>query len=322
MFPDILKTKHFRPVVTLAFCALSIALAAPYAVADSHDSEETITSATPFGDDALLQGLAPDGWHLGTTIEHYNVASMYNKINGRSELYMAYDVRGLSWATFSPDNESGRFIDVFAYDMRSVEGAFGIYAIERETNQPPIDIGREGYLTDGNHYFWVGNWYIYVQSSKEDEFGTSAGYAVAKALAARIPDSGKPVSGLDLLPRQGIVHDSITFYKTDAMSLDFMTRTFMARYAHGDGLASCFVSKRDTAEDAVDIRRQYIEYMENYGDSFDRRTVDGVEFAVGDLGGGYTDVIFVIDTRIAGVSGVRGVDSAVEAAKAFLAKLK
>ena len=317
------KPTRRRYTVLLA-AALSIAISANFAFGDSEDGEgvETISSAPDFGDDALLEGLAPEGWKYGTTIEHYNVATLYNKINGRSELYMAFDVRGLSWATFSPEGESGRFVDVFAYDMRGVSGAFGIYAVEREMDQPAVDLGREGYVTDGNHYFWKGDWYVYVQTSHEDEKGVKAGYQIAKALADRIVDSGDPVPGMDTLPEDGLKRDSITFYKTDAMSLDFMTNTFMGRYTHGDGLATCFVSKRDSKEDAENIRAQYIQFIEDYGDGLEHVTVDGVDLAVGDLGGGYTDVIFVLDTRIAGITGVRGKDSAVEAAKAFLSKLK
>lgn len=298
------------------------AIVALLAGSPAFTQEESITSAPPFGDDALLEGLAPDGWKLGTAIEHYNVATLYNKIDGRSELYMAYDVRGLSWATFVPTDEKGRYVDVFAYDMRSVAGAFGIYAVERDVDQPPIDVGREGYLTDGNHYFWKGQWYVYVQSSHDDEKGVSTGYKIAKAIAARLEDSGEPVPGLDTLPTDGVVNDSITYFKADAMSLDFMTNTFMARYKDGENLVSCFVSQRESAEEAESIRKEYIQYMTDYGDTMEEIAVDGVKMAVGDLGGGYTDVVFVIDSRIGGVSAVRGKDAAVKAAREFLAKLR
>ena len=308
--------------ITVILPVLMAATSRASAEGEGEGAEETITSAPPFGDDALLEGLAPEGWGLGSPIEHYNVATLYNKINGRSELYMAYDVKGLSWATFVTESESGRFVDVFAYDMRSVSGAFGSYAVEREMDQPPAGLGRDSYRTGANHYFWKGNWYMYVQSSHDDDLGRQTAYALAKALADRIPDSGEEVMGLDWLPQDEILSDSVMYFKADAMSLDFMTHTFMARYKTDQGLVTGFVSKRESASDAESIRAAYGKYMEEYGVSATTETIDGVEMIVGNLGGGYHDIVFVIDTRIAGISSVRGRDTAVTAARSFLAKLK
>jgi hypothetical protein len=44
--------------------------------------DTSIRDATPFGDDALLAGLGPEGWRQSGKIEHYNVASLYDKIDG------------------------------------------------------------------------------------------------------------------------------------------------------------------------------------------------------------------------------------------------
>ncbi len=283
--------------------------------------EESVQGAPDYDTGDLLEGLSPEGWKPSGPIEHYNVATLYNKINGRSELYMSYNVRGLSWVDLVQDEDQGRFIDVFIYDMRDATGAFGTYAVEREIDQPSAGLGREAYVSDGNHYFWKGKWYAYVQSSHDDEEGRAAGYAVAKALVDRLEDSGEAVRGLDWLPEDGLVRDSITYFLVDAMSLDFMTDTFMAKYEMGSGRVTCFITKRDSEEAAAKIVEEYGTYMEDYGEAGEHYDIDGIDVVIADLGGGYYDAIFHYGVTAAGVSAVKGKEETQSAAKAFVGRV-
>jgi hypothetical protein len=281
-----------------------------------------MTAAIPFGDDALLEGLAPEGWSQTGDIEHYNVASLYDKIDGRSELYMAYDVRGLSWASYVQDVDSSRFIDIFVYDMRSPTNAFGIYSVEREVDQPAVDVGREGYRTGSNYYFWKGNHYVYVNSSHVSDEATAAGLALAQSVAGRLMDDGGPVLGLDWLPREGLMEDSVQYFKVDAMAMDFMTETFTGQYNWGEAPVKAFITKRPSEDAAVAVLREYHKYLADYGDEVEKFEVDGVEVAVADLGGGFYDAVFRIGDRVAGITGLQGADATKTAAAKLLALLK
>jgi hypothetical protein len=281
-----------------------------------------MTAAIPFGDDALLAGLAPAGWSQVGEIEHYNVASLYDKIDGRSELYMSYDVRGLSWSSYVKDGDSSRFIDVFVYDMRSPTNAFGIYSVEREVDQPAVDVGREGYRTGSNYYFWKGNHYAYVNSSHVSDEATAAGLALANGVASRLADDGGPVLGQDWLPREGLIEDSVQYFKVDAMAMDFMTETFTGQYRWGETPAKAFITKRASEDDAVAVLREYHKYLADYGDEVERFDVDGVEEAEADLGGGFYDAVFRLGDTVAGITALQGADPAKTAAVKLLTLLK
>ncbi len=274
---------------------------------EAGEVDRSITDATPFGDDALLEGLAPEGWKRAGNIEHYNVASLYNKINGRSELYMAYDVLGLSWVSFVQEGEPNNFVDVFVYDMRNPTNAFGIFSVEREPDQPAVEAGRMAYRTGANYYFWKGKYYGYINASRDNEATRTAGKGILIALTQRLVDSGEPVEGLDWLPDEGLVEDTIQYYKVDAMSLDFLTDTFIAKYRFGDDQeARVFVSMRESEEDAQQIVESFKEYGQNYADSAETRTVEGVDVVVSDWGGGFYDAAFHLGPMVAGLSNVSG----------------
>lgn len=298
------------------------AAAEPEAAAVEEPVSEAGPRTYPVGDSALLEGIQPEGWNLSTGVEHYQVENLYNKINGRSEMYMSYNVRELTWAGYVNGELPGRFIDVFVYDMQSASGAFGVYAAEREAGQESAGLGRESYASGGNCYFWKGQYYAYVQSSHDDEQGRAAGLQVAQGLDARLADNGEEVRGIGWLPTGGLIEDSITYFLVDALSLEFMTDTFTARYDFGlETEPVCFITRRENAEDAAAVYQLYLGYLEEYGMSTEVIAHGGLEISLGDLGGGYFDGGFVIGDTVAGISAVRGKEEATAAIKAFADRL-
>jgi len=294
------------------------------AAEDASEAVDTsIHDAAEYGDDALMADLMPEGWSQTGDIEHYNVATLYNKIDGRSELYMAYDVKGLSWVSMVEDANKDNFLDIFIYDMRNPTGAFGIYSVEREQGQEKLPIGRETYKTGSNYYFWKGNYYGYINASQTDEGNSAAGKAVAIALMDRVPDDGGAVMGLDWLPQDGLIEDSIQYFKADAMSLDFLNNTYMGEYVvDGQGKFKAFVSKRADADEAQTIYKEFNVYGGEYGDSVATETVSGVDVGFTDWGGDFYDAVAATGNTIVGVSNVEGKAAAVKAMEKLLAALQ
>lgn len=284
--------------------------------------DTSIRDAGEYGDDAMVEGLSPEGWTQTGNIEHYNVATLYTKINGRSELYMAYDVLGMTWISFVDDSDTGNFIDLFVYDMRSPTNAFGIYSVEREAGQPAVDLGREGYQTGSNFYFWKGNYYGYINASMPNDRNSSAGLSAATALMQRLGDSGAAVAGLDLLPTRDLILDTVQYFKADAMSLDFLNETFLGMYNIGDGKVRAFVSMRADDTEAAKIMVEFGTYGDDYADRVEKIEVSGVEVILTDWGGDFYDTAFNIGALVAGLSNVEGRDYTVQATGELIARLK
>ena len=103
----------------------SVKDAAPRITPEMKAKTETIARA--------LEGLTPEGFTKKSLVERYTEANLYEKINGRSELFHSYDVTGMTFVTFSKADDPAKFIDVFLYDMTTPLGAFGVYSVERST---------------------------------------------------------------------------------------------------------------------------------------------------------------------------------------------
>jgi hypothetical protein len=284
--------------------------------------DHSITDASaPFGDDKLLAGLVPQGWKQTGPIEHYNVAALYNKINGRSELYMSYDVLGLSWVSFVQEGDADNFVDLFVYDMRTPKSAFGIFSVEREAGQPTAEFGRLSYQTGSNFYFWQGKYYGYVNASRKNDANSTAGGGILLALMQRLEDSGEAISGLDWLPKEGLIQDTIQYFKVDALSLDFLTDTFVGQYQMGDKKVRAFVSRRANEAEAASILTSFGEYCKNYAGATEHITVEGLDITVADWGGAF-DGAFQLGPTFAGVSNADSKDTLNAALAMFIKQLK
>jgi hypothetical protein len=164
-------------------------------------------------DSGKLSGIVPEGWEALGPVEAFSAETLYEKINGRAEQYLAYGVKGLEFAGLSRD---GKFLDVFLYDMGAPAHAFGIYSVERNEGMPPANLGREGYRVEASTFFWKGPYYVQVIASDVGPALEEAGKAVAEALAGRLEDDGSSLWGLAELPPEGRVAGTEKYYLKNA----------------------------------------------------------------------------------------------------------
>lgn len=260
-----------------------------------------------------LEGLTPEGFAQKSLVERYTEANLYEKINGRSEIFHAYDVTGMSFVTFSKPDDPAQFIDVYLYDMTTPLGAFGIYSVERSPGGEAIAIGDGGHRTRADLFFRKGQYYASILTSGPDEEVQKAASDLAETLAKRLKGEPAEIWGLAMLPAKNRVEDSVQYIMVDALGLDFLANVFIARYRDGDTEFSAFVSRCESAVQAAEVRARYKAYLEEFGDMAESVTIDGVSVTFADVGGGSFDGVCQVGDVIAGVTEVPSRDAAVKA---------
>ena len=263
---------------------------------------------------SALEGLDVAEWQA-SPVERYVVENLYDKINGRSELFMAYGVTGLAFITLKHAEDPGRYVDIFLYDMTTAPGAFGVFSVERWPGQETLDIGRGAYRNGNDLFFWKGPYYASLLGSGKEPTVHDAQFAIAQQLAKTLKDSDEALWGFEVLPKEHVAADTIQYFMVDALSLSFMTDTYTAEFTTGGNEISAFVSRADTPDAARERHDQYVAYMNQYGVKIE--TLGGDGFTLGDMGGGYYDVIFQEGSYVAGVTAVPNRDTAVAAARAW-----
>jgi hypothetical protein len=260
-----------------------------------------------------LEGLTPEGFARKSLVERYTEVNLYEKINGRSELFHAYDVTGMTFVTFSKADDPAKFIDVFLYDMTTPLGAFGIYSVERSSGSEALATGDGGHRTKADIFFRKGQYYASILTSGPDEEVQKAASALADTLAKRLKGKAAEIWGLAMLPAKNRVEDSVRYLMVDALGLDFLTNAFMAQYRDGEAKFTAFVARCKSADNAVAVLAKYKAYLEEFGDMAEPAKIEGASVMFADVGGGYFDGACQVGDVIAGVTEVKGRDAAVKA---------
>ncbi len=289
----IIKTGRIISLLTLAV-ALCVCVDRPQTTSDSEPTSE------PFSLSDLLAKLPPEGWAIYDQVGQFTAENLYERINGRAELYLAYDVISLTTATFEDKTDIRRFVEVSVFDMGNPTNAFGIFSVERFQGDPPLDLGRMSYRSDSNAYIWKGKYYITIVVSDSTEEFQQISLDLANKVTAALIDSGERVWGLSALPQDNLITDSVQYFKVDAMGLNFMQNTYTAEYLKGNTTIKVFLSQQASPDAALDLVERYAEYSQEYGQGYKRTKIDGAEFVLCDMGGTF-DVIFQKGRIISGV---------------------
>ncbi|QEH38964.1 hypothetical protein OJF2_75760 [Aquisphaera giovannonii] len=269
-----------------------------------------------------LDGLAPEGFARKGVVERYTEANLYEKIDGRSELFQAYDVAGLAFVTFSRPDAPSRFIDIFLYDMATPLGAFGVYSVERPPGSKPVAIGDAAHRGGADLFFRKGRYYASILTSGPDEAVQKAATALAGTLADRLEGKAADLWGLAMLPAQGRIEDSVQYLMVDALGLDFLTNAFTARYRDGESTFTAFVARCKSEANAADVLARYRAHLEEFGSLSEPARIEGASVLLADMGGGDFDGACRVGNVLVGVTAVKGRDAAVKAMTFLLKGLK
>ncbi len=275
-----------------------------------------LTSETQFFSDKIAE-LTPDGWEVYDRVKIFTAENLYEHINGRAELYLAYDVKSLTTATFEKKSDIGKFIELSIFDMDTTTSAFGIFSVERGLDEAALDFGRESYRSGSSIFIWKGKFYTTIVTSNKL---LRLSLDLARKVTALLTDSGEPVWGLSALPQKNRVPDSVKYFKVDALGLDFMRNTYTAKYRKNDVEIMVFLSHQNSSDSARDSVVRYAEYAAQYGRGSLNLKKDGIEFVLCDMDGSF-DVIFQKGRLVGGVQSVISRSTALEAAAELWAQI-
>ena len=302
-------------------CVFGWVLSAVALVAGCGLVRQGAPAASPSELAETVTALRPEGWEIHNRVMWYTAENLYELIDGRAEFYIAYDVVGLCFASFTRSNESDIFIDVSIYDMGTATNAFGVFYAERSPEATQLKLGRDSYRAGADYYVWKGRYYVQVIAPDDSAEYQQITRNIAEQVTDALRDTKEPVWGLTALPRENLVSQSVRYYLVDAMGLDFMENTYTARYQTGETEVVVFLSRRDSVESARSAVTEFMEHMNFYGKEVIPLSVGDIELAACDMGGIH-DIVFQKGRLVGGVTGVEDQRLGVQEAVALWRQLK
>ena len=289
------------------------------AVRDTVPQDDIATSAEKIA--LMVTSLTPKGWELYDNVLQFTPENLYEHINGRAEYYLSYDMIKMTFASFRKSTDNSNFINLSIYDMSTPSSAFGVFSGERTLDAPQLKLGRDAYSTERNYYIWHGQYYIQIITSDTISELRRIGMDLAEKLTYNLQDSGQPGWGLQALPVNNRVPQSVQYFLIDALGYSFLRNTYTAKYYKDKIEVSVFLSQQDSPESVRTTIIKLKEHVDKYGKGVDLLSVDGIELLSCDMGR-YYDVFFQSGCLAAGVIGVKDKKLAIGAAIDFWKQLQ
>jgi len=217
---------------------------------------------------AALIDIAVSGITPFSPPERFSPDTLYEKINGRADLYLSSGFVSLKTQRFSMDKTAGHWVEVFVYDMATPENAFSVFSMQRREDSQAAGIVPNAYRTENALFMTQEQFYLEI-------IGTDASEALHQAIGLLAhafvqAHGGTKVAsapGTNLFPESDLQAESLQLVTANAFGYEQLDRIYTAEYQVDGARLTAFVSDRQTAEDASALAVEYRQTLISYGAS-------------------------------------------------------
>ncbi len=214
------------------------------------------TASAPPGLASLPPGLKEFG-----PVEAFTPDNLYDKIDGKAELYLAAGFVQMHCQRFALKDAPDQWFEWFVYDMGNLPQAFSVFSTQRRAEGQTLDLTPYAYKTQNALYFVCGSNYIEAVASAASEPLTAAMLGLATRFVADHPAGESRLAQLEILPTENLVPGSFTLQSSDAFGFDRFKNVFTANYRSNDAEVTAFVTSCADARAAADLRDAYRAFL-------------------------------------------------------------
>jgi hypothetical protein len=281
----------------------------------------------------------PAGWTVGKLgekhLESFNAENLFEKIDGRAESFIQYNVKGMAYAYYHPTGDESNEVQVYIFELSDPLKAFGKYSSEKPEEAKPLAIGSEGYTSAGSTLFYAGPYYTQIVSTQDDAKFAACAEELARMIAAKqkptAPAPGPagepgqtpkatPETLFALLPG-GSGKASPKYVAQDVFGYSFLSDVFMADYQEGGVSWQGFLRPYPDVKAAQEVFDKYVASAKENGAEVKMIEAEGADQMVVSSNFGLIDIIFRKGNAIGGANGTSDVKPAEAFARGFAKRL-
>jgi hypothetical protein len=222
-------------------------------------------------------------------------ANLWDFINGAADTYLALGFVDLHVAEYK---KGKNVIKLEIYKHGDNTMAFGIYSSERSSTFRFLNLGSQGYTTDGMINFFKGNYYVKIRTYSKNESTIKSAESLAVKVAAMLPGTSEMPAALSVFPDAGKKVNEETYINESVLGHKFLNKAFKAQYETGNDIFSVFIIE---SSKPAETQKMVDDYLLSTG-------TEKVESEAGRymLKDGYNGTIFLAwkENRIVIISGL------------------
>lgn len=229
----------------LGFALLGLALWASPCVA---------AGAQPFAFPAM------DGWTLAGRPQVFVPDTLYDYLNGGSDLYVKYEFEELTVVEY---RKGAMSVSAEVYRHRTADHAFGIYSQERVPSAEFLAIGAQGYYENGVCNFIQSGYYVKLNGEGTGADDRSILLGFARRISEKLPSSSALPETLSAFPAEGKKANAEKFIAKDFLGYGFLHSGFTADFERSGRRYQLFVIVGDDPADARAMLQQYLKQIKH-----------------------------------------------------------
>ncbi len=198
-------------------------------------------------------------------VETFTAETLYEKINGKADLYLSAGFKALSSQRFTSGPAPDGWLEMFRYDMGESRNAFAVYTSQRREDAAAADIGDQSYRTSNALFFTHGPYYVEIVAAAASPAMDRQLNALAQAFVRATPVESAAIAEKDLFPRAHLEADSIALIPSDAFGYDKLNQVFTAAYQLDGRRLTAFISRRGSPTEARELARSFYEFLITFG---------------------------------------------------------
>ncbi len=223
-------------------------------------------TGTSSGDDSAVKVLpvpaCAEGWIMEGEAALYDKDTLFERINGESELFFPYGFEVLVSARYASRQNPSVAVEADVYRMGSLLDAFGIYSNYRGADASPVKVGGEGFASSSQLLFYQDRYFVRLQASGALSVDEAVLLACARAVSRNLPSATRGPRELEAFSIPGVVRGSERYIAQSLLGYAFFRRGFIADAILDDEDIRIFVvteESREAGRTAFDLYNAYLK---------------------------------------------------------------
>jgi hypothetical protein len=214
-----------------------------------------------------------EGWTIDGKVTFYDKDTLFDRINGESELYFPYGFDMLAYARYANTQNPQIAVDADIYRMGSLLDAFGMFANYRKKDDTDIAIGAEGTVSTSQLFFYQDRYFVRLQVTGTISLKREIFLSCARAISHNLPQTKSRPTELEVLMVPPVVKKSERYVAQSLMGYDFFRRGIIADAVLNNTLIQVFMVIESSPDASRKTIEQYRSYLKASGS--DARMVEG-----------------------------------------------
>jgi Family of unknown function (DUF6599) len=203
---------------------------------------------------------AMDGWTLAGQPQVFSPDTLYDYINGGSDLYLKYEFEELTVVEYRKDKMS---VSAEVYRHRTPDHAFGIYSQERVPSAEFLAIGAQGYYENAVCNFIQRGYYVKLSGENTGAGDREILLRFARRISENLPGPSALPEILAAFPAEGKKAYAEKFIAKDFLGYGFLHSGFTADYDRSGHKYQLFVIAGNGPDEARAMLGQYLKQIKH-----------------------------------------------------------